>query len=155
MEGGTVWKTLDDVEIVIVATVDDREEPENIDVYMFPADEVRKRFDASYAARIQAGQTVKDDFGMWVALDRDDRGIPASVGTGIIERYKSIATYAIKDLIADEPEPATDDVEPADTVAVPKSLPTIAEVMAWARERVAQIAGVGIESVRLDLKIEY
>ena len=32
---------------------------------------------------------------------------------------------------------------------------TIAEVMAWARERVAEIAGVRIEAVKLDLKLEY
>ena len=51
LEGGTKWKTLDDVDTVIVATVDSKEEPENIEVYIFPSDDVRKRFDAAYAAR--------------------------------------------------------------------------------------------------------
>jgi hypothetical protein len=32
---------------------------------------------------------------------------------------------------------------------------TIAEVMDWARERVAKIAGVKVEAVKLDLKVEY
>jgi transcriptional regulator with XRE-family HTH domain len=40
---------------------------------------------------------------------------------------------------------------PAETPAQPS---TIAEVLAWARRRVAQLAGVDIESVKLDLKLE-
>jgi hypothetical protein len=32
---------------------------------------------------------------------------------------------------------------------------SIAEVVAWTRERVARIAGVPLHAVRLDLKIEY
>ena len=32
---------------------------------------------------------------------------------------------------------------------------TIAEAMAWARERVAEIAGVRVDVVKLDLKLEY
>jgi hypothetical protein len=32
---------------------------------------------------------------------------------------------------------------------------TIAQVMAWAREQVADIAGVRLEAVKLDLKLEY
>ncbi len=42
--------------------------------------------------------------------------------------------------------------------AIPYSAPhctTIAEVMAWARERVAAIAGVKPEAIKLDLKVEY
>ena len=71
------------VQVVIVAAVDLREAPENVEVYVFPAEEVRKRFDAAYAARTQAGQVVRNNFGMWVGLDQDERGIPASVGSGI------------------------------------------------------------------------
>ncbi|MBK8909026.1 MAG: hypothetical protein IPM60_14355 [Rhodospirillales bacterium] len=66
LKKGTAWKTLDDVDIVIVAAVDDRDDPRNVAVYRFNAAEVRAWFDASYAARIEAGQTVRDDFGVWV-----------------------------------------------------------------------------------------
>jgi len=32
---------------------------------------------------------------------------------------------------------------------------TIAEVMAWARARVAELAGVRLDAVKLDLKVKY
>ncbi|MDE0098595.1 MAG: hypothetical protein OXM87_03115 [Truepera sp.] len=69
LKKGTKWKTLDDVDIVIVAAVDDCDDPQNVNVYRFDAEEVRKRFDASYAARIDAGQTVRDNFGKWLESD--------------------------------------------------------------------------------------
>ena len=37
----------------------------------------------------------------------------------------------------------------------PQQPATIAEVMAWAREWVAEIAGIRPEAVKLDLKLEY
>ena len=155
LKDGAAWKTLDDVEAVIVAAVDDREDPENAEVYMFPADEVRKRFDAAYVARTEAGRSVKDNFGMWVALDLDKRGLPVSVGSGIIEQYKSLAVYPIEDLLVDEADYSDDDIALIDEAVESSQFRTIAEVMAWARERVADLAGVDVETVKLDLKMEY
>lgn len=155
LKGGTAWKTLDDMQVVIVAAVDNREYPQNVEVYVFPADEVRERFDASYAARIEAGQSVKENFGMWVGLDRDDRGIAASVGSGIIEQHKAVASYTIKDFLTDETEYSEDDQALIDEAAESNQFTTIAEVMAWARERVADLAGVDVDTVKLDLKMEY
>lgn len=155
LKDGTAWKTLDDVQVVIVAAVDDREDPQNAEVYVFPADEVRERFDAAYAARIEAGQSVKDNFGMWVRLDRDDRGIAASVGSGIIEQHKTVVSYALKDLLTDETGYSEDDQVLIDEAAESNQFTTIAEVMAWARKRVADLAGVDVEAVKLELKMEY
>lgn len=161
LAGGTKWKTLSEVEVVIVAAVDSRDEPENVEVYIFPADEVRARFDAAYSARSKAGQVNKDNFGMWVRLDHDDRGIPASVGSGIINKHKRVAIYAIKDLLAAgiEKNKSADVGEPddlvVDTDAAEAGPATIAEVMEWARQRVADIAGVSPQAVKLDLKVEY
>jgi hypothetical protein len=42
------WKTLSDVDLVAVASVDDRDNPENIEVYLFPAADVRKAIEAAY-----------------------------------------------------------------------------------------------------------
>jgi hypothetical protein len=104
LEDGKEWKTLDDVDVVIVAAVDSRDNPENIEVYIFPAAEVRKRFDAAFAARTKAGQTVRINFGMWVGLDQDPRNIPASVGSGLVDTFKAVAVVPILDLLpaADE-----------------------------------------------------
>jgi hypothetical protein len=162
LDKGKKWRTLDEVEAVIVASVDSREEPENVEVYIFPADEVRKRFHAAYTARINDGQKVRDNFGMWVGLDRDERGIAASVGSGITEKFKHVAVYAIEDLLAENAdklaaaEESAGEAETLETVeAAAPRLTTIAEVMAWAREQLAEIAGVKLDAIKLDLRIEY
>jgi hypothetical protein len=156
LENGKVWKTLHNVDLVIVAAVDDREDPKNIQVYIFPAEAVRQRFDAAYKARSEEGHKNKDEFGMWVSLDTDNRGIAASVGSGLADKYKPIATYSIEELAADMAE--SDAADPAaDVDAEEQEIrpTTIAEVMAWARTRVAELAGVKVDRVRLDLKVEY
>lgn len=155
-EKGKKWKTLDEVEQVIVASVNSKDDPQNVEVYIFPAKEVRSRFNAAYAARVKDGQVVKDGFGMWVSLHKDPRGITASVGSGLAEQYKPVGVYPIEELLSARPdeglEPeATDEEAGGDA----PRLRTIGEVMAWAREQVAAIAGVRIEAVKLDLKVEY
>lgn len=151
MNGG--WKTLDDVEVVVVAAVDDADDPKNVEVYMFPADDVRERFTQSYKARIGAGQVVKDNFGMWVCLGLDDRGIPASVGSGLVDHYEPIAVYPLSELEpSDEVRRAnTDYSQDARPVDEPR---TIADVLSHASVAIASIAGVAPEKVKLDLKIE-
>src|SRR5271169_836389 len=57
-------KTLDDVDEVVVAAVDNPGNPKSVQVYQFGAAEVKARFDAAYAARKKAGLNVKNDFGM-------------------------------------------------------------------------------------------
>jgi hypothetical protein len=158
---GTKWKTLDEVDSVIVASVDSKEEPENIEVFILPADEVRKRFDAAYAARVKAGLVLRDNFGMWVRLDLDKRDAHAAVGSGIIEKYKRVAVFSIENLLAEnavglaEPSEDAAEAEALEREAPEPRFTTIAQVMAWARERVAEIAGVRVEAVKLDLKLEY
>ncbi|MFZ1962569.1 MAG: hypothetical protein WAU78_03725 [Roseiarcus sp.] len=162
---GTKWKTLDEVDVVIVASVDSKEDPENIEVFIFPADEVRKRFDAAYAARKQTGHVIRENFGMWVALDypkRTPRDAPIAVGSGIADKHKRIAVYSIEKLLAENADSlaaASEDAEEAEALeraeASEPRFTTIAQVMAWTREQIAEIAGVRVEAVKLDLRVEY
>lgn len=46
---------------------------------------------------------------MWVALDLDQRGLPASVGSGIVGKYVPIAEYSLQALLA----PSTGEGRPA------------------------------------------
>lgn len=160
-DGGTRWRTLSDVEAVIVAAVDDKDEPRHVQVYIFPAAAVRERFDAAYAARTRAGHVQKDGFGMWVGIDHDPRGIAASVGSGIVEKFRPIAVYSVASLLAadagQEGSQVADAAADADDVEPPQAprLATIGEVMSWARGRIAELAGVRPEAVKLDLKVEY
>ena len=152
LDNGTKWKTLDDVDIVVVAAVDDPDGPNSIEVYRFDAEEVRERFDASYAARIQAGRSEPDNFGMWVGLDIDGRGLPASVGSGLASEHAPIAIYSLEQLIAGNKEEASDIAEPGE--ATEPSQDTIAEVMKQARERIATLSGANVEAVKLSCSIE-
>jgi hypothetical protein len=154
LNGGKNWKTLDDVDLVLVSAVDDRLNPQNVDVYLFPADEVTKRFDRSYAARIAAGHTIRDDYGMWVMLDKGDPSVPGQVGSGLAADYPAIARFSLDELQASSAEAArevdsvvpdaADQIEPA----------TVGEVLAWARNRIASLSGVSTDAIKLDLKIE-
>jgi len=157
------WKTLDDVKLVFVAALDVPEAPANIQVFMFPADEVRARFDAALAARIEAGHNIVEHFGMWISLDADDRGLPASVGAGIADNFRPIAVFPIDDeLLASVDEIAAEKrdgavADPAVTANGRSQPPsgTISEILEKARTDIATLAGVTDEKVKLDLKIEY
>ena len=152
LDNGEHWKTLDDVDSVVVAAVDDRERPRSIEVYQFNAQEVRERFDESYSVRIKEGYTVKDNFGMWVNLDKDDRGIPASVGSGIAEEHTPIAVYSIGDLTA-QSERIDREIGVADD-SFNGQPGTISEVLNMARHRIASLSGVRVDAVKLDCRIE-
>lgn len=162
LNGGTKWKTLDDVDVVILSAVNSKDEPERIQVYIFPAGDVRERFDAAYKARAKDNHISRDNFGMWISLDPDTRGIASSVGGGLSKKYPQVVEFDIADLLSspavaasmEEPEEEADAPAAEPRPAAP-ALSTIAEVMAWARKRVAEIAGVQIEAVKLELKLEY
>lgn len=158
LEKGTRWKTLDDVDLVLVSAVDDPKNPQNVDVYLFPADIVRKRFDDSYAARIENGHTVRDDYGMWVWLDSGDPSIPTQVGSGLADEFPAIARFTIDELEVSVSGPAAREVEDAmiehDVTSETPNFTTVGEVLAWARTEIAKLSGMASEAIRLDLKIE-
>jgi hypothetical protein len=163
LEGGTKWKTLSSADVVLVSAVDDRFDPQNVDVYLFPGDEVRKRFDASYAARIAEGHIVKDNWGMWITLDKGDDQVPSQVGHSLAIDYPRIARFTIDELEAEldlgvrkkaddaragEKEAATPEL----LVEGPK-VNTVAEVLTFAREKIASLTGMPVETIKLDLKM--
>lgn len=144
------WKTLDDVEIVVVSAVDDPEDPRSAQVYLFSADEVRDRFNAAYKARIEAGKKVRHNFGMWVCLDEDTRGIAASVGSGIAAEHDPIAAFPLSQIESvDVPQQHIKKMDDVATAPV-----TISEVLASAKAQIATLAGVGTDQIKLDLRIE-
>ncbi|MGV3491648.1 MAG: hypothetical protein ACO1OG_10035 [Devosia sp.] len=143
-----------DVDAVLVAAVNDRDEPTGVDVYLLPAENVRKRFDEAYAARTADGQVNEDGYGMWVNLDPDTRGIAASVGSGIIKAYPAFANYSLHDLGASSDEEQAEYEEndaPANEII---SFKTVSEVLSWAREQIATISSIPASAIRLELKIE-
>lgn len=158
LKNGTAWKTLDGSDLVSVAAVDNVENPQAIEVYLFPADEVRERFNASRSARIASGHNVKDDWGMWVILDKGDDSVISQVGHSLALDYPAIATYTIDEL---EGEASTVKAEAAAIVEeeidveqeAAAALKTVADVLAFAQERIASLTGMPVESIKLELKM--
>jgi hypothetical protein len=162
LEGGAKWKTLSSADLVLVSAVDDRFDPQNVDVYLFPGDEVRKRFDASYAARIAKGHIVKDNWGMWITLDKGDDQVPSQVGHSLAIDYPRIARFTIDELEAEldlgvrkkTDAPAGDeDVSTPELVVEGPQVNTVAEVLTFAREKIASLTGMPVETIKLDLKM--
>lgn len=163
MDGGKKWKTLDDVDLVLISAVDDRDNPQSVDVHLVPAEEVRKRFDASYSARIAAGHTVRDNYGMWVMLDKGDDAVIGQIGHSLAIDYPAIANFTLDELertisrdvrkLADETPVDEDEVEPRAGRVEGPALNTVADVLSFAREKIATLTGMPIETIKLDLKM--
>lgn len=161
LDDGKRWKTLDEVDLVLVAAVDHRLNPQNVDVYLFPADEVRKRFDASYAARIANGHTVRNNYGMWVMLDKGDDAVISQVGHGLAEEYPRIANFSIdklegtvtRDVRKMADESASDPVEVVAVADAALAINTVADVLTFARQKIATLTGMPTETIKLDLKM--
>ncbi|MEE8203873.1 MAG: hypothetical protein V3R74_08985 [Alphaproteobacteria bacterium] len=155
---GDGWKTLDQVgaDAVVVAAVDDPDRPKNIEVYVFPADEVRRRFNENYQARGEAGHAIvtthQGHFGMWIALDRQPAGSAASVGSGLAQDYPAVAVVPIAG--AGDAGSAEHPVVPdRPRGAIMPRTTTIAEVIGEARRRIAEISGMPFDKVSLELRI--
>ena len=99
---------------------------------------------------------MRDDFGMWLNLDEDDRGLPASVGAAIATVYPRIVTFRLEAPTAETA--AESDAMPADGEAggtpATRELQTIADVTGWERKRIATLAGLRVEAVQLGCRIE-
>lgn len=158
LAGGTRWKTLDDVQKVIVAAVNDVDNPDVIEVYLFDQEEVRARFDEAYSTRKSAGHVIKDNYGFWINMDHDrKRDAAYQAGSGLAVDHGPIGRMHIE-VFATTPaakrpvEVQEDDGAANDDAA---ALNTVGDVMTWARSTIARLASVPIEAVKLDLKIQY
>lgn len=161
LDGGKKWKTLDTAELVLVSAVREVADPQSVDVYLFPGEEVRKRFDASYAARTENGHKVREDFGMWVMIDAGDDEIPSQVGHSLAVDYPAIAHFTLDELeagiepdatqLAAEAAPETDDQSATDAPGL--ALDTVADVLSFARAKIAVLTGMAVDAIKLDLKM--
>lgn len=141
------WLTLSQVDVVVAASVDDRNNPQFAQVHLLPADEVRDRFDRAYAARKTAGHTIPVGRGVWVSLYEKESTNPVSfVGAGIGLKYPpvdrvpltGISAAPIMHPAADEP----DEREQADEEPL-----TIAE----AKRRLAKSLGVTEGDIKITI----
>lgn len=82
-EGDKAWRTLDEVDAVVAASVDDKENPQSANIHLLPGDEMRDRFNRTYAARKKAGHTIPIGRGVWLSLYATESKSPVHfVGAG-------------------------------------------------------------------------
>jgi hypothetical protein len=92
IEGDKSWRTLDEVDAVVAASVDDKENPRFANIHLLPGDEMRDRFNRTYQARLKAGHTIPIGRGVWLSLYADESTNPVHhVGAGAGNKYPPLA----------------------------------------------------------------
>lgn len=68
------WRTLDEVDMVVAVSVDDKEDPKYGWVHFLDGDDMRDRFNRTYKARLDAGRSIPVGRGVWLGLYHRDTG---------------------------------------------------------------------------------
>ena len=151
IEGDKGWRTLDEVDAVVPVSVDDRHNPKLAKVHMIDGDEMRDRFNRSYAARMKAGHSIPIGRGVWVSLYLPEAQDPPShVGAGAGLKFPPIATVPLTpELIAAIEK--TDDADEAETSAVEESEEAPLSI-AEAKRRLAKTLGVDPANIKITVE---
>lgn len=135
------WKTLSDVDAVVASSVDDPSNPLYAQVHILDGDDMRKRFDRAYKARLAAGHTIPVGRGVWLSLYKDEGNDPIQlVGAGAGNVYPCIERVPLNGGSAGAA--IAPDGAPADGPL------TIAE----AKRRLAQTLGVDPSSIKITVE---
>ncbi len=90
------WVTLSEVDAVVAVSVDDGDNPKFAQVHMLDGNEMRDRFDRTYAARRAANHTIPRGRGVWLSLYQDEATSPPQlVGAGAGIAHPPIARVAL------------------------------------------------------------
>jgi len=160
-ENNDGWGTLADVDVVVAASVDDRDAPSAANIHFFDAKEVLERFDRAYAARIDAGYTVSAGHGFWLGLYVPDGMVhpPTVVGGGIGLKFPPIAVVPFSDMQGGNELPHihrnndTDSGKEVRLTERPAEQPSVVPfTIAEAKRRLAEAFGVSPENVKITIE---
>ena len=85
--------TIDSVDYVIAASVNDKHNPTSAHVHMIPGDVARDHFNRAYDARAAAGHVLPPRRGIWISLYEKEAKDPVNlVGAGMGIDYPAIAS---------------------------------------------------------------
>jgi hypothetical protein len=90
------WLTLDNADVVVVVSVDDKENPKFALVHMFDQADIKSRMDRAYKARMDANRSIPVGRGVWVSLYDDENGSPSFAGAGAGKASPPIAKVPLK-----------------------------------------------------------
>jgi hypothetical protein len=142
------WATLADVDYVIAATVDDRDNPRFAQVHMIEGDEIRARFDRAYAARKKAGYSMPVGRGIWLSLYDKEAHLPVTlVGAGAGLDHPAIVRVPLTvEKSSNALEQTLSELDPQDVELEDPPL-TIPE----AKRRLALSLGVKVENITITI----
>ena len=144
------WVTLSEVDAVVAVSVDDGENPKFALVHMLPGDEMRDRFDRTYAARKSANHTIPLGRGVWLSLYLDEATSPPHlVGAGAGIAHPATARVPLEpddEVDADGGSP----VEPRAPKRSARDEPPL--TIAEAKRRLAATLGVEPSSIKITVE---
>lgn len=163
INGGTSFKTLNDVELVFLGTYDDLENPTAIEIYCFDSRTLIDRYNQAYTYRRTRAVTPADNVGMGIKLRKTESEAPSLSHSGVLELGTRIVSVSIKQVAALQsrtekaklqqktnalatPSPSHPDIAPVED-------DTVASALADCRARIAKLARLPLESVTLTLNI--
>lgn len=135
------WSTLQEVDAVVVISVDDRENPRFANVHLIENADLLPRFDRAYAARQAAGHKIPIGRGIWISLYDDENTSPVNlVGAGAGNLFPPVAVVLLA-----EPQA---DAKPVDAAPADEGPLTIPE----AKRRLAMTFGVDPSSIKISVE---
>ncbi len=126
-EGG--WRTLDDVDAVLLSIVDQPQDEDatSATVWLVPAEVARPRFDAMADIMSERGSELRPGMGVWVHAKRLDDDHRYAAGSGMVEGIEPLAeSVAIEPGAQPELDPA-DEREAFDASPVDAAIATLAD----------------------------
>jgi hypothetical protein len=149
------WVTLDDVDFVVAASVNDKLNPTEARVHMIPGDDARDRFNRAYAARRAANHIIPQGRGVWVSLYEEDGNNPVShVGAGaglahppigVLDLTKSSLPTGHDEEDVDEEADDSEEAAASAPVEAPLTIPE-------AKRRLAATLGVPESAIKITIE---
>ncbi|HTX48145.1 MAG TPA: hypothetical protein VME40_02030 [Caulobacteraceae bacterium] len=155
------WVTLDEVDFVVAASVNDKHNPTEARIHLIPGDDARDRFNRAYAARKAAHHTLPAGRGIWVSLYERDAADPVThvgAGAGLAHAPIGVLDLTRQALPSGEGDGADD---PDDEDEAPTPPPAAAGALAAdtapltipeAKRRLAQSLGVPETAIKITIK---
>lgn len=141
------WSTLEDVDVVVVISVDDRDDPKFANVHLIDRQDLVSRFDRAYRARLAADHKIPIGRGVWISLYEDEKQSPVNlIGAGVGNRVPPLAKVALTKRHVAEPPPITDDrIVPKSDEERPLTIPE-------AKRRLALTFGVDPSAIKISVE---
>jgi hypothetical protein len=147
-DADTGWSTLEDADVVVLASVNNAESASKLKAHVIAADTVRAHFDRAYAARVAALHQIQKGRGVWIALYEPEAESPTNlVGAGLGLKFPAVVEEAVETGGVAESVPMSDVAEP---ISVGSTKPLS---ISRAKALLAESLGVNESAIRITIDV--